>query len=181
MNDRANKPNGHPMPRRPAKPNATKPLRPKGSKKDKEPKRLSPTGLPVREYKKGIYTGKGTRPRDKGLAPYVDFGLYLRDVLDKQDISITEFAGKVAGQRGGSLHPSMVSKVLNGDAPPPENAATGKRGIVDGFETKREKTWAKALGLTGKAAEKLEFQIWLARTPLPVWQKFKDMERRLAK
>lgn len=153
----------------------------KGSKKGKEPERLSPTGLPVREYKKGIYTGKGTRPRDKGLAPYVDFGLYLRDVLDKQDISITEFAAKAVGKLGGSLHPSMVSKVLNGDVPPPENAATGKRGIEDGFETKRERTWAKALGLTGKAAEKLEFQIWLARTPLPVWQKFKDMERRLAK
>lgn len=181
MNDRAKKPNGHPMPSRPAKPNATKPLRPKGSKKDKEPERLSPTGLPVREYGKGKYTDKGTRPRDKGLAPYVDFGLFLRDVLDKQDISITEFAAKAVGQLGGSLHPSMVSKVLNGDAPPPENAATGKRGIVDGFETKREKTWAKALGLTGKAAEKLEFQIWLARTPLPVWQKFKDMEQRLAK
>ena len=153
----------------------------KGSKKDKEPERFSPTGLPVREYKKGKYTDKGTRPRDKGLAPYVEFGLFLREVLDNQGISITEFAAKAVGKLGGSLHPTMVSKVLNGNAPPSENAATGKRGIVDGFEIKRERTWAKALGLTGKAAEKFEFQIWLARTPLPVWKKYKDMERRLAK
>jgi hypothetical protein len=154
---------------------------PKGAKKGRKPERLSPTGRPVRKYGKGKYAGQGTRPRDARLLPYVEFGEYLRGWLDKQGLTIAEFAGKVAGQLGGSLHPSMVSKVLAGEVPPPEHAASGERGIKDGFKTKRERTWAKALGLTGKAAEEFEFEVWLARTPLAVWEEFKRTERRSGK